>query len=414
MTNKKVITCPNCKSSFPIEGETFAHLLSHIKDDEIERQVKKRLDLAKAQNTNEIKLIKEQTKNEMQKLITTGEKQIQSLQSEIALFRSKEKDQIKLATEKAKNELLDEINESNLKLQKIQSQLESSKVQNELKLQNLSDKHKLTINDLTTEIERLKTLKSKLSTKMIGESLEQHCETQFNLMRADGFRNATFEKDNDSKSGTKADYLLKVFSDDKTLVSSAIFEMKNESNSDSRKRKNSEFFAKLDKDRNEKNCKYAILMTRLEPENEFYNRGIVKIPDYPYMYAARPNCFNAVVSLISDFGMDSLKEKRELNMIKSQSIDLTNFEDNLENFKKGFEVNFERASKNFSQAIEQITKIIDQLEKTKTFLIKVQDNFRIANGKAQIITIKRLTSGNPFMERIFKLIREEVDEKNEQ
>ena len=418
MASQKVITCPSCKTTFNVNEETFTHLLSHLKEDEIERNVKKRLDLAKVEKQNEINFAKEQLKNEMQKIITAGEKEILSLKADIKSLtnsnnelKKNQQESIKLAKITAKNELRDEITKRDLQVQSLNSKLTLANNENLLKLQNLSDKHKITINDLTSEIERLKTLKSKLSTKMIGESLEQHCETQFNLMRADGLKNATFVKDNNLKNGTKADYLLKVFSDDQIEVASAIFGMKNETHSDSKKKKNSDFFEKLDKDRKDKNCKYAILVSALEPQNDFYNRGIVEISDYPYMYAVRPSCFNAIISLIRDFGMDTLNEKRELNIIKSQSIDLTNFEDNLENFKNAFGINFDRASKNFNQAIEQITKIIEQLEKTKTFLMKVQDNFRIANGKAQGITIKRLTNGNPFMERIFKMIREEKNEK---
>ena len=223
-------------------------------------------------------------------------------------------------------------------------------------------------------------------------------------------RNAIFIKDTNPKNGTMGDFIFRNFSEDKIEFVSAMIDCKNETESDSKKKKISDFFQKLDKDRNDKGCIFAICVTTCEPNNDFYNRGIVEVLGYKDMYVCRPTFFLPMLSLLNNFGMKTLVEKRELQVVRSQSIDLIDFEENLETFKKAFEVNFDRASENFSKAIEQITKIIDQLEKAKAFLMKVQDNFRIANGKAQKITIKRLTSGNPFMERVFKLIQEEKND----
>ena len=446
MTTQKSISCPSCNSSFHINKNDYAEILSQVKEQEIELTVKKRLDLAVKEKENAVTIAKEQTKNEMQKLITAGEKRIESLLSEQKLAKEQEKVTVQnaiserekkieallsdlknakksqdalvkklgisvdLAIEKNKNEMQKKINERDIQIKSLNLKINSQKNENDLRVSSLLDSHKLVINDLTSEIERIKNMQSKISTKMVGENLEQHCEIQFESVRADAYRHAIFKKDTNPKNGTMADFEFRNFSPDGIEFVSAMIECKNETETNSKKKKNSDFFAKLDKDRNDKGCTHAILITRLEPDNDFYNRGIVEIVGYPNMYACRPNFFLPMLSLINNFGLQTLEEKRELKIVKSQSIDLTNFEENLETFKSAFSVNFERASENFSKAIEQITKIIDQLEKTKTFLMKVQDNFRIANGKAQKITIKRLTSDNPFMEKMFKLIQEE--EKN--
>ena len=449
MSNSKSISCPNCKTSFPINENDHAHILSQVKEQEIEQVVKKRLDLAKIEKENAITIAKEQTKSEMQKLITAGEKEIESLKSEKRLLQEQEKVSVQsaisekekqiealstelknskasqealikklgiskeLEVEKTKSEMQKKINDLNIQIESLKLKNMSQNNEHNLKVKSLEDKHKLVVNDLTSEIERRKNMQSKLSTKMVGETLEQHCQMEFDSIRADAYRNAVFKKDTNPKNGTMGDLIFRNFSEDKIEFVSAMIDCKNETESDSKKKKISDFFKKLDKDRNDKGCIFAICVTTCEPNNDFYNRGIVEVLDYKDMYVCRPTFFLPMLSLLNNFGMKTLEEKRELQVMRSQSLDLIDFEENLETFKKAFEVNFERASENFAKAIEQITKIIDQLEKAKTFLMKVQDNFRIANGKAQKITIKRLTAGNPFMERVFKIVQEEKNDNQQ-
>ena len=446
MSNSKSISCPKCKTSFHINENDYAHILSQVKEKEIEQIVKKRLDLAKVEKENAITIAREQTKNVMQELITAGEKEIESLKAEKKLQKEQEKVSVQIAisekvklieklssdlknarasqealvkklgiskeleVEKTKSDMQKKINDLNIQIESLTLKNMSQTNEHDLKVKSLEDNHKLVVNDLTSEIERRKNMQSKLSTKMIGETLEQHCQMEFDSIRADAYRNAIFIKDTNPKNGTMGDFIFRNFSEDKIEFVSAMIDCKNETESDSKKKKISDFFQKLDKDRNDKGCIFAICVTTCEPNNDFYNRGIVEVLGYKDMFVCRPTFFLPMLSLLNNFGMKTLIEKRELQIVRSQSIDLIDFEENLETFKKAFEVNFDRASENFSKAIEQITKIIDQLEKAKIFLIKVQDNFRIANGKAQKITIKRLTSGNPFMERVFKLVQEEKND----
>ncbi len=247
-------------------------------------------------------------------------------------------------------------------------------------------------------IERYKDVKLKLSTKMIGETLEQHCETEFNKLRATGFQNAYFEKDNDSKTGSKGDYIYKENDESGNEIVSIMFEMKNEGDTTATKHKNEDYFKELDKDRNEKKCEYAVLVTLLEADNELYNAGIVDVSyKYPKMYVVRPQFFIPIITLLRNAAMNSLKYKAELNLIRNQNVDITNFEENMNKFKEGFNKNFELASSRFKTAIDEIDKTIDHLQKTKDALLSSENNLRLANNKAEELTIKKLTRNNPTM-----------------
>jgi hypothetical protein len=253
------------------------------------------------------------------------------------------------------------------------------------------------------EIERSKDFKQKLSTKMIGETLEQHCETEFNKLRATAFQNAYFEKDNDTSGGTKGDYVFKETDLNANEIISIMFEMKNEGDETATKKKNEDFFAKLDKDRRDKGCEYAVLVSLLEADNEFYNTGIVDVSyKYPKMYVIRPQFFIPIISLLRNAGMKSLEYKTELTMMRNQNIDITNFEDKINDFKTGFARNYDLASRQFKTAIDEIDKTMSHLQKTKESLLSSVNNLRLANNKAEDLSIKKLTHGNPTMKEKFK------------
>ena len=452
MSNQN-IKCPSCHTSFNIEENAYAEIRSQIKDIEIESSVTKRVDELISKQKIEIKLAKEETKNEMQKIISDQEQEISSLTTELdntkeeldkdqstAIALAKEetknemqkiisdqekeinilgieldnkkeeldKDQstaIALAKEETKNEMQKIISLQEIDIEKYKNKVINNQNENEIKLKNLKTQYDLNLKDVEDEFTRYKEKQSKRSTKMVGESLEQHCEILFESRRADSFRNAIFKKDNHIINGSKADYIFKDFSDDNLEIVSAIFDMKDETDSESKKKKNSDHFKKLDQDRKNKNCDYAILVSLLEPENELYNQGPVEVLDYEKMYVVRPDSFLFIISLLRNFARESLKDKREIEMMKSQYIDVVNFEQNLENVKGKVRVNYERASKSYAETIKWIDKAIKYLEDAKSSLLSVDRNLRIANDKAQAITIRSLTSNNPNMAKVFKLIR---------
>jgi hypothetical protein len=267
---------------------------------------------------------------------------------------------------------------------------------------SLKDKYETQLKDRDEAIERLRDMKAKLSTKMVGETLEQHCETEFNRLRATAFTKAYFEKDNDAKSGSKGDYIFKDADDDGNEVVSIMFEMKNESDTTATKKKNEDFLKELDKDRNQKGCEYAVLVSLLEPESELYNSGIVDVSHrFPKMYIIRPQFFIPMITLLRNAAMNSMEYKAELALVKSQSIDVTDFEEKLDTFKTGFARNYDLAGKKFQTAIDEIDKSITHLQKTKDALLGTDRNLRLANDKAQDVTIKKLTRGNPTMKAKF-------------
>ncbi len=263
-----------------------------------------------------------------------------------------------------------------------------------------------TIRMKDAEIERLRDFKQKLSTKMLGETLEQHCEVEFNKLRATAFQNAYFEKDNDASGGTKGDFIYREIDDEGNEIISIMFEMKNENDETITKKKNEDFFAKLNKDRNSKNCEYAVLVSLLEAENEFYNNGIVDVSHrYEKMYVVRPQFFIPIITLLRNAAMNTLRYKQELNIIRNQNIDITKFEEKIEAFRKGFAYNYDLASRKFKTAIDEIDKTIIHLQKTKNALLSSENNLRLANNKADDLTIKKLTYGNPTMKEKFDSIR---------
>jgi hypothetical protein len=307
---------------------------------------------------------------------------------------------------------------SSLKEDKIQliNDLKNKDTEKELLEKSLQAdfKSKLQIKDVAIslkddEIERLKDFKQKLSTKMIGETLEQHCEIEFNKLRATAFQNAYFEKDNDASGGTKGDYVFKEADDHGNEVMSIMFEMKNENDTTATKKKNEDFFAKLDKDRRDKGCEYAVLVSLLESDNEFYNTGIVDVSyKYPKMYVIRPQFFIPIISLLRNAGMKSLEYKQELSIMRNQNVDVTNFEDKINDFKTGFARNYDLASRQFKTAIDEIDKTMTHLQKTKDSLLSSVNNLRLANNKAEDLTIKKLTYNNATMKNKFEDLEKEI------
>lgn len=297
------------------------------------------------------------------------------------------------------------------KVEKERDELKNGLIQSELKKEIseklLKDKYKTQIRDREDEIERLRDMKARLSTKMVGETLEQHCETEFNRIRATAFPKAYFEKDNDARTGSKGDYVFRDSDEAGTEIVSVMFEMKNENDETATKKKNEDFLKELDKDRNEKNCEYAILVSLLEPESELYNSGIVDVSHrYGKMYVVRPQFFIPIITLLRNAAQNSLKYKTELAIVKSQNIDITNFEDDLEEFKTGFARNYELSSKKFKTAISEIDKTIDHLNKTKEALLGSENNLRLANNRADDLSVKKLTKKNATMAKKFADLKE--------
>jgi hypothetical protein len=292
--------------------------------------------------------------------------------------------------------------------------LERAQLEKALAEKSLKDKYETQLKDRDDAIERLRDMKARLSTKMVGETLEQHCETEFNRIRATAFPRAYFEKDNDARSGSKGDFIFRDADEAGTEIVSIMFEMKNENDLTASKSKNEDFLKELDKDRNEKGCEYAVMVSLLEPDNEFYNTGIVDMfHRFPKMYIVRPQFFIPIITLLRNAAMNSMKYKTELALVKAQSVDITNFENELETFKSAFARNYDLASQRFQKAIEEIDKSIDHLQKTKEALLGTDRNLRLANDKAQDVTIKKLTKGNPTMAAKFAELKEEGGSKGE-
>jgi hypothetical protein len=329
--------------------------------------------------------------NELQKAAATKDTEIQGLKAKL--------DAIEVAQKLAINEAVGVVEKER---DTLKSGLERAEIEKQLAEKSLKDKYETQIKDRDDAIERLRDMKTRLSTKMVGETLEQHCETEFNRIRATAFPRAYFEKDNDTKAGSKGDYIFRDSDEAGTESVSIMFEMKNESNETATKKKNEDFFKELDKDRTEKSCEYAVLVSLLEPDSELYNSGIVDVSHrYRKMYVVRPQFFIPIITLLRNAAQNSLKYKTELALVKAQNIDITNFENELDEFKTGFARNYDLASKKFKTAIDEIDKTIEHLQKTKEALLGSENNLRLANNKADDLTVKKLTKGNPTMAEKF-------------
>jgi hypothetical protein len=450
------IICPHCRKAFKIDEAGYANILKQVRDSEFEQQLHERLELAEQEKRNAIELAETKAASELQRAAAVKDAEIQALNARLDASEAakklavteassgleKERDALtnkleqaehekqaasKLAEARLESELHKTAARKDAEIQgltaklrageveqtlaitkavgavekerdELKSSLERSELAKQLGETSLKDKYETQLKDRDDTIERLRDMKARLSTKMIGETLEQHCETEFNRFRATAFQRAYFEKDNDARTGSKGDYIFRDSDEACTEIVSIMFEMKNESDSTTTKNKNEDFLKELDKDRTEKRCEYAVLVSLLEPDSELYNTGIVDVSHrYPKMYVVRPQLFLPIITILRNAAMNSLKYKSELALVKGQSIDITNFETDLETFQTAFARNFDLASTHFQTAINEIDKSIDHLQKTKDALLGTNRNLRLANDKAQDVTIKKLTRGNLTM-----------------
>ncbi len=444
------IICPNCKKAFKVDEAGFAAILKQVRDHQFEEELNNRLALAEREKQSAIKLAEATVRNTLQEQLAKKDNELTSLQSRVAseLAQKLAKKDNEIASLKARSdsELAEKLSQKEMEIAAMRSQLQSAEIQkkldvseavkviekerdtlsNHLKLKETETQlleksikeqftNQLIVRDETIkmkddEIARLKDFKQKLSTKMVGETLEQHCEAEFNKLRATAFQNAYFEKDNDSRGGNKGDFIYRETDEAGNEIISIMFEMKNENDETATKKRNEDFFAKLDKDRTEKNCEYAVLVSLLESDNELYNTGIVDVSyKYKKMYVVRPQFFIPIITLLRNAAMNSMEYKAELNLMRNQNVDITNFEEKIDTFRKGFAYNYDLASRKFKKAIDEIDKTISHLNKTKEALLSSENNLRLANNKADDLTIKKLTYGNPTMKAKFDELSEDKE-----
>lgn len=422
------IICPKCKTAFKVDEAGYGDILKQVRDHQFEEELNKRLSIAEEQKESAVELAVVKTKNSLQEELSNKDKEITELKanSKSELIEKLAEKDSELTEMKSKIQNFETVKELAVskaikEIEKQRDTLENDVKTKELEKQNLKNsleqKYSTELRNKDTiikykddEIARVKDMKLKLSTKMLGESLEQHCEMEFNKLRATAFQNSYFEKDNDSSAGTKGDYIYKETDGQGNEIISIMFEMKNENDETTTKKRNEDFFAKLDKDRNGKNCEYAVLVSLLESENEFYNSGIVDVSHrFKKMYVVRPQFFIPIITLLRNAAMNSLKYKQELNLMRNQNVDITNFEEKIDAFRKGFAYNYDLASRKFTTAIEEIDKTISHLNKTKEALLSSENNLRLANNKADDLTIKKLTHGNSTMKAKFDELSEDKE-----
>ena len=430
------IICPHCSKAFKIDEAGYADILKQVRDGAFEQQLHERLELAEQDKRNAIELAKAKVASELQQAASAKDAEIQGLKAkldagevarQLAVAQAlaaveKERDAIanqlqqarhdkqataQLAQAMLQNELQKAAAAKDAEIQRLKSSMERAALEKQLAETSLKDKYETQIKDRDDAIERLRDMKARLSTKMVGETLEQHCETEFNRIRATAFPRAYFEKDNDARTGSKGDYIFRDRDEAGTEIVSIMFEMKNESDRTATKNRNEDFLKELDKDRSEKGCEYAVLVSLLEPDSELYNTGIIDVAHrYPKMYVVRPQFFLPLITLLRNAAMNSLVYKKDLALVKAQNVDVTNFEAELDSFKTAFAKNYDLASRRFQTAIDEIDKSIDHLQKTKEALLGTDRNLRLANDKAQDVTIKKLTKGNPTMAGKFAELKE--------
>ena len=426
------IVCPHCKKVFTIDEMNYENIVKQVRDKEFYKALNERQELMNEDKEKAVNIAKLEASKDLNEVISQKEMEIERLKAKLQDAESQKtiaiqetlakKDQEigeltrkiaqfdsekKLAVTEAVSEKEKEITQKNETIANLNATIEINQAKNDSEKQSLQDQFRRDMEAKDREVEFYKDYKARQSTKMIGESLERFCEEEFNKLRATGFQNAYFEKDNDARTGSKGDFIFRELDDDGTEVVSIMFEMKNEADTTATKHKNEDFFKELDKDRNEKSCEYAVLVTMLEPDSEYYNTGIVDVSyKYDKMYVIRPQFFIPMITLIRNASRKSLDYRRELAMVKSQNIDITNFENQMNEFKEKFGNNYRLANERFTKAIDEIDKTIDHLQKTKEHLLASDRNLRLANDKAQDLTIKKLTKNNPTMARKFEEARQ--------
>ncbi len=425
------LKCPNCGTVFQIDEQDYESIVKQIRDKEFEREINVREQQYKNDKEQALKLAEAKAEKDLADELNKKELEIATLKNELKLKETETenrlekkyneelnrkvveitelKNEIKLKDTEKELALKDIVNEKDKEIDSLNTKLESNKNEFLVKEQSLKDKYEEKIKDKDEQIAYYKDFKARQSTKMVGESLEQHCNNEFNKLRP-LFKNVYFEKDNDARTGSKGDFIFRETDDDGTEIISIMFEMKNEADETATKHKNEDFFKELDKDRKEKNCEYAVLVSLLEIDNDYYNNGIVDVSHkYEKMYVVRPQFFIPLITLLRGAAMNSLGFKKQLEVVQNQNVDISRFEENMNNFKDAFGRNYRLASEKFRKAIEEIDKTIDHLQKTKDALLSSENNLRLANNKAEDLTIKKLTSGNPTMQQMFEDLKNEEE-----
>ena len=396
------IKCPKCGTVFQISETDYESIVKQIRDKEFEKEITLRNEQHKIDKDNAVKLAKADIEKQLNEELNKKELEIKELKNKLLLQETNNKLEIKTALTEKENEILN-----------LNNKLALQSKEADLKEKTIKESYETKLKDKDEQIAYYKDFKTKQSTKMIGESLEQHCSLEFNRLRP-LFKNAYFEKDNDARSGSKGDFIFRDYDDEGNEIVSIMFEMKNEADQTATKHKNEHFFKELDKDRKEKNCEYAVLVSMLEADNDYYNDGIVDVSYlYDKMYVIRPQFFIPLITLIRNLANKSLDYKKELIQMKNQNIDITNFEENMNKFKTEFGRNYRLASEKFSKAIDEIDKTIDHLQKTKEALLSSENNLRLANNKAEDLTIKKVTRNNPTMTKMFEDLEKERELINE-
>ncbi|MBO8204327.1 DUF2130 domain-containing protein [Prochlorococcus marinus] len=436
----KDIKCPSCGKTFRIDPSSFEEILLQIKDEEFNKQITERLQLAEEDNKKALEILKKELRIQLIEQNRIKENEVQSLESKLNIAEEKKTN----ALNDLRNQATNKINSLNNELNKLKDEIKNQSLISELSLKNkvneavtnlekenssltntiekirleqsineklIEEKFKSKISERDLTINELRQMKSRLSTKMVGETLEIHCENQFNLNRSTAFKNSYFEKDNDVTSGSKGDYIFREFDDNKIEIVSIMFEMKNESLNGTNKRKNEDFLKELDKDRRQKSCEYAVLVSLLEPDSELYNAGIVDVSHrFPKMYVIRPQFFLPIISLLRNASMETLKYKSQIDLMKRENYDITNFETTLEQFKNAVGKNVSLAQDRFNDAISEIDKSITHLQKTKEALILSKKHLLSADSKSQDLTVKKLTRNNATMKKMFNDLNNIEDE----
>ena len=391
----KEIKCPNCGQVFQVDESGYAQIVSQVRDAEFLKELQRQEDALAEKREAELKLIKA----DQEKTAAEKDREIARLNAKLENSETEKK----LAMTEAVQQKDAELAEKNEEITRLRSELQLQKQEGELQVQSLKNEYSGMLKLKDEQIEQLKDFKAKQSTKMVGESLERHCSDEFNKIRMTAFPNAYFEKDNEAVENTKGDFIFREAAEDGTEFISIMFEMKNESDTTATKHKNEDFFDKLDKDRKKKKCEYAVLVSTLEADSELYNSGIVDVSyRYEKMYVVRPQMFITIITLLRNAALNSLKYQRELAIVRNQQIDIQNFEENMNTFKEQFGRNYRLASEKFRKAIDEIDKTIDHLQKTKDALLGSENNLRLANGKAEDLTIKKLTKNAPSVREMFE------------
>ena len=437
----KDIKCPSCGKTFRIDPSSFQEILLQIKDEEFNKQIEERLKLAEEDKNKGIEIAKQELKIKLMEDRQKKDTKIQDLESKLNIAEEKKLNELNELKNKAtnkinllnneviklkedierqsvisdlssKNKVIEAVNSLEKEKTSLINSIEKMKLEQSINEREIEEKFKNKITERDLTIQELRDMKSKLSTKMIGETLEIHCETQFNLNRATAFKNSYFEKDNDARSGSKGDYIFREFDDNKIEIVSIMFEMKNQSADGFNKRKNEDFFKELDKDRTQKSCEYAVLVSLLEPESELYNSGIVDVSyKYPKMFVIRPQFFLPIISLLRNASFETLKYKTQIDLMKRENYDITNFESTLDQFKNAVGKNVSLAQDRFNDAISEIDKSISHLQKTKEALLVSKKHLLSADSKSQDLTVKKLTKNNPTMKKKFNDLRNDEDLK---